>query len=388
MLISCFLRSASTVSLAAAFVAALAAPTLAATIHAGDTLYITVWNHPELSKQVAVDADGSVRIPLSGAVGIGGLDEAAAEKKIAAALRPYVVYPAVNVETTLQGTTLFVAGGPVGVLKYSAGETLQAAISDEMQSGPGATPQALNDAGQSTTKSGDANTALRARIDLRAVKVERDNANVGVYDTVALSEQGDAGPLLEPGDRIVFRYKPLTVRVIGDVAQPGLTYLSSDESLSDAISQAGGLLPTASSNHLLLNREGETRSLAFGDQLFKQPAQNGDVVTVSEAPRVTVVGMVVTPGPVSLKTDSTLLSAVYTAGGPAKFADLRNVEIVHNSSRTSYNITALTHGDMSQNPLLYDGDTVLVPRNNAIDFTPLFNVLGGIAGALTNRLPL
>jgi protein involved in polysaccharide export with SLBB domain len=360
---------------------------LATTIHAGDSLYVTVWNHPELSKQVAVDADGAIRVPLSGVVVIGGLDEDAAAKKIADALRPYVVYPAVNIETTLQGTTLFVSGGPVGVLKYSAGETLEAAISDEMQSGPAVATQALNDFGASTTKGGDTNAALRARIDLHAVKVERDNATVGVFDTVALNEQGEAGPLLEPGDRIVFRYKPLTIRVIGDVAQPGLTYLSADESLSDAISQAGGLLPTASSNHLLLKRGDETRSLALGDQLFKQPAQNGDVVTVSEAPRVTVVGMVVTPGPVSLKTDSTLLSAVYTAGGPARFADLRNVEIVHDSTKKSYNITALTHGDMSQNPLLYDGDTVLVPRNNAIDWTPLFNVLGGIAGGLTNRLP-
>jgi polysaccharide export outer membrane protein len=370
-------------------VLSLVAPAFATTVHAGDSLYVTVWNHPELSKQVTVDADGGVRVPLSGLVDVGGLDETTAAKKIGDALRPYVQYPAVNVEDTLQGTSLFVTGGPVGVLKYMPGETLQAAISDLMQSTgqPGAT-QALNDLGQSTTKYNDVNSALRSRIDLHAVKVERDNKPVGIFDSVAFSAQGESGPLLEPGDRIVFRYKPIAVRVLGDVGQPGPVYLSPDQTLSEAVSQAGGLLPTSSSNHVLLERGGETYSLALGDPMFTQPAMAGDVITIPEAPRVNVVGMVSTPGVVSLKTDSTLLSALYTAGGPVKFADLRNVSIVHGSSKTSYNVTALTHGDMSQNPVLKDGDTVVVPRNNAIDFSPFFNLLGGIAVGLTNRVPL
>ena len=367
------------------FFAALTAPLLATTIHAGDTLYVTVWNHPELSKAVAVDADGSIRVPLSGVVEVGGLDEAGAAKKITAALRPYVIYPAVNVETTVQGTTLFVTGGPVGVLKYQPGETLEAAIADAMQANPAASTQlALNDAGQSTTRSSDANASLRSRIDLHVVKVVRDNTTVGVYDTVALSAQGETGPVLEPGDKIVFRYKAIVVRVIGDVAQPGPTYLSADQTLGEAISQAGGALPTSQSNHVLLERAGETRSLALCNPAFNQPSQTGDVLTIPRAPRVDVVGRVVTPGVVALRTDSTLLSAVYTAGGPAQFADLKNVEIVHNGQKASYNIIALTHGDMSQNPILYDGDTVMVPRNHGLDITPFMNLLGGIAAGLVD----
>jgi protein involved in polysaccharide export with SLBB domain len=328
-----------------------------------------------------------VRIPLSGAVAIGGLDEKTAAGKLANALRPYVMYPAVSIETTIQGTNLFVAGGPVGVLKYQPGETLATAIADEMQ--PSAsTSDALNAAGQSLTKGTDTNATLRSRIDLHAVKVERDHAAVGIYDVVALGAQGQTGPLLEPGDRIIFRYKPVEVRVLGDVSQPGPTYLSSDQSMSEAIAQAGGLLPTSSSNHVLVQRDGQTHSLALGDPMFIAPAQNGDIVTVPAAPRINVVGTVVAPGVVSLRTDSTLLSAVYTAGGPAKFADLRGVQVVRGETKTSYDITALTHGDVSQNPVLQDGDTVLVPRNRAIDFTPFFGILGGIAAGFTNHLPL
>jgi protein involved in polysaccharide export with SLBB domain len=362
---------------------ASAAPSLATTIHAGDSVNITVWNHPELSKVAAVDADGNVRVPLSGQVNIGGLDEEAAAKKVAAALLVYVQHAAVSIEDTLQGTSVFVAGGPIGVLKYQQGETLSTAIADEFAPVSVSTTS-LNDAGQSTSKANDSNAQLRGRIDLHVVKIVRDGTEVGVYDVATLNAQGDPGPALEPGDHIVFRFKPIQVHVMGDVTQPGIAYLSPDESMADAISESGGILPTASSNHLTLVRGGETFSLALGDPLFSAPAQMGDMITVPAAPRVTVVGMVANPGVVSLRTDSTLLSAVYTAGGPQRFANLKGVEVMRNGTKTSYDIVALTHGDESQNPVLHDGDTVLVPRSHGIDFEPFFGILGGFA----NHVPL
>jgi polysaccharide export outer membrane protein len=371
--------------LASAFVLGTIAPAFAA-ISAGDTLFVRVWNHPELSKQVTVDANGGVRVPLSGVVDIGGLDEATAAQKLGDSLRRYVVYPAVSVETIEQGKTLFVTGGPGGVLKYQPGETLAAAISDAMQSAPQST-QSLNDAGQSLTKIDGAQTALRARIDLHNVKVLRGAKPLGVYDTVAFGTSGETGPLLEPGDTIVFAYKPIQVRVAGDVAQPGVTYLSTDQSLSEAISQAGGSLPTAASNHILLQRSGETRSIALGDPAFSAPAQPGDVITVPQAPRVNVVGTVSTPGVVALKTDASLLSAMYTAGGPTKQANLKDVQIVHAGTTKTYDVTKLTHGDMSQNPMLADGDTVVVPQSHNIDWSGIFGILGGVAAGLASRVP-
>jgi polysaccharide export outer membrane protein len=369
-----------------AFVVATVSPSLA-TINSGDTLFVKVWNHPELSKQVTVDADGSVSVPLSGNVAVAGLDEAAASKKLTDALRPYVVYPAVDVATVEQGKNLFVSGGPGGVLKYQPGETLQAAIADVMQTGP-ASSQQLNEAGQSLTRIDSSQAAIRARIDFHNVKLQRDGSTLGVFDTVAFSAHGDPGPLLQPGDTIVFAYKPIQVRVAGDVAQPGPAYLSSDQSVGEAIAQAGGLLPTAASNHVLLNRGGATRSLALGDPAFGQPAQMGDVITVPSAPRVTVVGTVVNPGLVTLKSDASLLSALYTAGGPTKAANLKDVQIVHDGASTAYDVTQLTHGNITQNPVLHDGDTVVVPEGHKIDFTGIFGILGGIAAGLASRVPL
>src|SRR6202044_1502648 len=105
-------------------------------------------------------------------------------------LRPYVVYPAVDVQTIEQGKMLFVSGGPGGTLKYSPGETLAAAIAEVMQTG-NETTQSLNESGQSLTKVSGANSGLRNRIDLRNVKVQRDGDNLGVFDEVAFSAQGE-----------------------------------------------------------------------------------------------------------------------------------------------------------------------------------------------------
>jgi polysaccharide export outer membrane protein len=368
---------------AALFVLCTAHPAFA-TIHAGDTLDVKVWNHPELSKNVVVDTSGRVALPLSGSVPVAGLDERGAAARLTSALRPYVVYPAVSIQTVSQGKSIFVSSGPVGVIAYQPGEKLSAAVADIME--PAAAnssgTQSLNEAGQTTTTP-DKQTGVRARIDLRNVRVMRDGGTLGPFDTVALAQQGATGPELQPGDTIAFTYKPIQVRVIGDVSQPGNTYLSETQTISEAIAQAGGVLPTAVSNRVLLQRDGVTRALALGDPLFHAPAQNGDVLDVPVAPRVNVAGMVTTPGVVALRTDPTLLSAMYTAGGPTKWANLKDVQIVHQGQTTSYDVTQLTHGNITQNPTLADGDTVVVPEGHKIDFTGFFGVLA----ALASRVP-
>lgn len=365
--------------------ASMTAPLLAA-IHPGDTLYVRVWNHPELSQQVVVDSNGGVRLPLSGVVAVGGLEESAAEAKLADALRPYIVYPAVDVQTIAQGTSLFVAGGPSGVLKYSPGETFSAAVSDALQTIP-TNPQAINDAGQNLTKADDVAATIRARIDMHHIKVQRDGNVTGTYDMVALNAAGNAGPVMQPGDTIVFAYKPIDVTVEGAVAHPGPTYLSSDQTLSEAISQAGGLLPTSVSNHVLLTRDGQTRSVALGDPAFSSPAQPGDQISVPTAPRVNVMGTVANPGMVTLRLDSSLLSALYSAGGPLKPANLKDVQVERNGKTTSYDITQLTHGNLNENPPLQDGDLVMVPMGHKIDFSNVIAVLGGVAAGLASRIP-
>jgi polysaccharide biosynthesis/export protein len=86
------------------------------------------------------------------------------------------------------------------------------------------------------------------------------------------------------------------------------------------------------------------------------------------APRVTVTGSITNPGVVTLKSNFSLVSALYTAGGPAKYANLHNVQVVRDDgARSSYDIGKLVKGDLSQNAMLHDGDLVFVPQGSTFD---------------------
>ena len=348
-----------------ALVVAMMTPALALVVHAGDELQVTVYNHPELSRKVTVDGAETVSLPLAGLVKVRGLDTTQIAEHIQEALAPYVIKPAVDVELTAQSTSVFISGGPGGVLKYEPGETLMAAIAE--------LPPV--DKTASDNKISGLAGLQRSRVDLHRVDVERDGASLGTFDLMQLSAKGEGGPQLQPGDTIALVNKEDVVHVLGDVKYPGATYVSKDETLADAIDQAGGVLDTAASAHIVLERGDTKQSLALGDAALREPAQNGDVLVVPTAPRVSVVGMVDKPGVFPLKTDFSLLNALYQAGGPTKWADLSKVQVVHEGEKNNYDIGALVHGDMSQNPPLKDGDVVFVPEGHKIDWAPIFSSL-------------
>ena len=340
---------------------ALCAPAFAA-VHAGDELAVTVYNHPELSGTVTVEASGALSLPLAGTIDVRGLELPQIAQRIDAALVAYVRNPAVDVKMAAQNPVIYVTGGPGGVLKYQPGERLSDGIAD-LAAGAAAAERA-------TPSTPTSATALEhTRIDLQRVSVQRDGSILGTYDTVALASRGDGGPTLLPGDTIVLVDKPNAVRILGDVTHPGMTYLSDTETLADAVNQAGGVTPTAATGRLALQRNGTTEVVSLGDAVMQQPALSGDTLIVPTAPRVNVVGLVEKPGPVVLKTDFTLVNAIYDAGGPTKLGNLAKVTVTHDGTSHVYDAAALAHGDTSQNPMLADGDTVFVPEGNKSDFS-------------------
>src|SRR6202167_6446245 len=68
----------------------------------GDVLRITVFKNPDLSLDVRVSDTGAIGYPLIGAVPVGGLTLAAAEKKIAKLLQDggFVVNPQISILLT------------------------------------------------------------------------------------------------------------------------------------------------------------------------------------------------------------------------------------------------------------------------------------------------
>lgn len=356
---------------------------VSAAVHAGDQLQVTVYDHSDLSGLLTVDAAGSVSMPIAGAVHVRGLQPRQIARRIEIALKPYVIEPAVDVHLKDQFSAIYVSGGPGGVLKLQPGETLDAAVTEiAVHSGQASGPSASGSTGdESSGDTGPVAATSTSAIDTNRVGLRRDGRVIGIFDLTALSDKGESGPTLQPGDTLVLVNKPLAVRVEGDVRTPGGAHLRNDEPLSDAIAQRGGLLPSAAISHIVLARRGVAKLLALGDPAFSQPAVNGDTLTVPYAPHVVLAGRVQKPGAVALKTNFTLLNALYEAGGPADFADLKNVEVMDNSAKETYDVSRLVHGDTSQNPELKDGEMVFVPEGHKIDAKGIFQtILAGAAG--------
>jgi polysaccharide export outer membrane protein len=346
---------------------------LAATLHPGDKISVTVYNHPELSEAtVTLDALGQASLPVAGLVGGSGETPATLSGLIRARLARYVRRPAVDVQLLSQGTNIFVSGGPGGVLAYTPGETLSGALtqlhSNVAAADAGAAPP------QSDTNLFSASLASSG-IDLHHVVIERDGVDLPPVDARQLAIAGSPGPLLQPDDTIKLQYKPIAVTVQGEVKRPGIVYLDSDEPLSDALLQAGGTNDTGSAIAFTLTRDSAEKSLSTSSAEYREPARAGDIIYVPHDLRVGVVGQVNKPGDVELRGDGSLLSALYYAGGPTKYGDIRDVGVIHQGVQKNYDVSKLTHGAPADNPVLADGDTVFVPEGHKVDFSLLFQAI-------------
>lgn len=349
----------------------------AATLHPGDKISVTVFNHPELSVvSVTLDSLGQATVPLAGLVAGSGVSPAVLGSRIRTKLLPYVRKPAVDVQLIAQGTNIFVSGGPGGILTYTPGEKLADALA---QLRAPYLASVGNAAAPAPTTDVVSNGLQFSGVDLHHVIVVRDGVNLPVVDAQKLGIVGDPGPKLQPDDTIELAYKPIHLTVEGEVKRPGPVYLDADEPLSDALLQAGGPNGVASSVSFTLTRSGKSEPVSTSSAAYQAPALSGDVVYVSHALRIGVVGQVVKPGDVDLRGDGSVLSALYYAGGPTKYGDIKHVALIHQGAQTTIDVTKLTHGAPGDNPQLSDGDTVFVPEGHKIDFTLFFQALAGAA---------
>lgn len=232
--------------------------------------------------------------------------------------------------------------------------------------------------------------------------------------------------------------RPLRVGIVGEINRPGgYTLQVSSEageqseasesrtrfwpSLTQAIITAGGITRSADVRSVQIKREGvpeliqanlwdlvesgnlrQDVLLRDGDQIIVPTAQaidNSEVIALANttfAPAtitVNVVGEVESPGSLSVPPDTLLNQAVLTAGGFNNRARTSRVELIRlnpngNVSQQSVSVNLAQDVSDEQNPVLQDGDTIIVGRSGlaatsdtaSLIFSPLTDLLLGIFG--------
>ncbi|MBC5798691.1 MAG: polysaccharide biosynthesis/export family protein [Candidatus Eremiobacteraeota bacterium] len=344
----------------------------AATLHPGDKVSISVYNHPELAVTSAtVDSTGRISVPLAGLVQAENLSPRQLSRNIEVKLAPYVRRVAVDVQLLSQGQNIFVTGGPGGVLTYAPGETITGALA-QIQNGTATQGTPSTAADPTLSAAHNLQNGSYGSVDLHHVVIKRDGRTLPPIDAEQLIAKGNPGPALQPDDTIVLVDKPIAVVVKGEVRDPGTAHLDADEPLANALLQVGGADAVTARTGFLLTRNGTEQVVTASSPQYRQPAQPGDSIYVAHTATIGVVGQVYKPGDVVLKGDNSLLSALYFAGGPTTYGDIRHVAVLHQGVQTQYDVTKLTHGAPSQNPQLADGDTVFVPEGHKIDFQSIF----------------
>lgn len=368
--------------LSAAFIAVLIATASAAAradtaLHPGDKIDVTVFNHPELSGSRTIDASGNVSLPVAGSIRALNLGSDALAIAVRDRLSPYVREVAVQVKLDAQTTNVFVSGGANGVIPYLPGMTIGSAVA-YLQRPPSTPAQDATANQQSTPRDAAAGSLglVNGPIDFHRVSIVRNGASVGPLDVIQLRESGQAGPALEPNDTIQLVNKPVAVRIAGDVERPGTVYLDANEPLSHALTQAGGTTASSRIDQLQLVRDGATQSVSLGSVALTQPARNGDELVIPRAVHVDVLGNVVKPGDTMLRGSNTLVSAIYYAGGPAKFANLRAVQVIRAGQKHQYDLGRVQKGASGDNPDLVDGDVVFVPQGSTFQWSDVWGALG------------
>jgi polysaccharide export outer membrane protein len=275
----------------------------------GDQLGITVVGIDELERNRIVLPDGTILLPLVGAVPAAGKTLVELEQDITRRLSFYVVEPVVEVNlNTLRPVVVTVAGevnrpGPVQLNSLS---TFNTRVDTNAQLTSSTTSPTL-----STALVGAGGVARTA--DLRDITVRRllpdgreVSLKVNLWETL-FEGQGESNILLQDGDvvfvpeasptavginpQIVARSslapETVRVRVIGEVLDPGEVEVPADGSVSSALAIAGGYdTDTADLSQVALlrlqdNGQVEEQIIDMNANLVDgTPIQEGDMIVV------------------------------------------------------------------------------------------------------------
>jgi len=207
-------------------------------ISINDLLDISVYEEPDLTKTVRVDANGAISYPLIGHIGVKGLTSKELETKITDLLsRDYLINPQVSVfiKEYAKISILGQVAKP-GAYELKTGLTVIDAIA----------------LGGGFTEKANVNSVKLVRIKGK----EKETINIDVNEIVSKGFK-EKDVKLEPGDLIIvgeLSESASFIVVLGQVKNPGTYPYKEDMTAIQAIASAGGLTEVAAANGTRITR--------------------------------------------------------------------------------------------------------------------------------------
>lgn len=231
----------------------------------GDILRIQVFQNPDLTTETRVSETGYVTYPLIGNINIGGLHVAAAEKKIAAALKNggFIKQPQVNIVLLqMRGNQVSVFGHVNRPGRFPL-ETLSR-VSDMLAIAGGTTTAGDDEAIVTGIRNGK---PFRKVIDIPALY---------------LHEKSDEDVILAGGD-VIYVHRAPVFYIYGEAQRPGSYRIERGMTVMQALAQGGGPTPRGSEWWLRLHRKKADGSVEKLSPEMTDLVQPNDIIYVRES---------------------------------------------------------------------------------------------------------
>jgi polysaccharide export outer membrane protein len=219
------------------------------TLGPGDVLRVSVYDNPDLSQEVTIEADGAFSYPLIGRIQAAGLPVRQLEGLLAQRFADgYLVSPQVGVTVTQHKSQLVYV---IGAVKTPGSYPLQrqTTLLEVLSAAGGPTPEAGSE------------VVLTHAADKQALLSNTPSASAATNGQSAMRvslEQLMAGGVpqritLQDGDVV---YVPLAafVYVTGEIQRPGRYRMESDTTVQKAVTLAGGFTKFAATKSMTVQR--------------------------------------------------------------------------------------------------------------------------------------
>lgn len=233
---------------------------------AGDVIRVTVFQNPDLSLEARVSESGVISYPLLGAVQLGGMSVAQAERRIADGLRDgnFVKQPQVSILVSqVRGNQVSVLGQVGRPGRYPL-EVADLRLTDMLAIAGGIAPTGAEAVVVVGVRNGQ---PFRAELDLPSI--------------FGPGRRGD-DLVLQNGDAIWVERAPV-IYVYGEVQRPGSIRLDRNMSVMQALATAGGITQRGTERGLRVHRREADGKVRVIEPQLNDMLRSDDVVYIRES---------------------------------------------------------------------------------------------------------